>query len=535
MNKKPLAIATLGASLVLAACDGSNEAPRRAPFVTIGGTAAGLAGSVTLQNNGGNNLGIAADGPFTFTALFAPGAAYSVTVQAQPTGQTCSITNSSGTAAGNVTAIALECQSNPTIGGTIAGLSGTVILQNNGGDSLSTTANGPFTFTASVAPGTAYSVSVQTQPAGQTCGITNGSGTASGNVTSVAVLCETPAAFRIRPLPDVYTTGKAVNYSAYRAGGPGAQEIPSDANVLQDLGLLSNAGYNLLRIFGSDAVGEKVLRLAAANYPDLKFQLGIFLNGLAPGAACDSSTVTLSQITTAIRLAGQYPNVATVSVGNETSFYRGFLPITCLEGYIQTVRSQVTQPVTADDDYTFYTRAEADTILRSIDFVSIHTYPISYTSQWDWQQTGTVAGPARAGAMMNAAFGNARSNFDRVAGHQYRSAAGVTERVDVSLPVVVGETGWKARQTNLNLEIETYTANPVNEKWYYDLVYAWERTTGGPRTVFFFQPFDETWKGIDDGWGLWDKDRAPRYVLCGTPAGAACNVDVYQGAGFYPL
>lgn len=535
MNKKLLAIATLGASLALAACDGSNEAPRRAPFVTIGGTATGLAGLVTLQNNGGNGLAVAADGPFTFTTLFAPGAAYAVAVQAQPAGQTCSIRNGSGTASGNVTSIALECVSNPTIGGTISGLSGTLILQNNGGNSFSTAANGPFSFTASVAPGAAYAVSVQTQPAGQTCSITNAAGTATGNVTNVAVLCETPAAFSIRPLPEVYTTGKAVNYSAYRAGGPAVGELPSDANVLQDLGLLSDAGYNLLRIFGSDAVGEKVLRLAAANYPDLKFQLGIFLNGLAPGAACDSSTVTTSQLTTAIRLAGQYPNVATVSVGNETSFYRGFLPIVCLEGYIATVRNQVTQPVTADDDYTFYTRAEADTILRLIDFVSIHTYPISYFSQWDWQQTGTVAGPARAAAMMNAAFSNARSTFDQVAGHSYRSAAGVTGRVDASLPIVVGETGWKARQTNPNLEIETYAANPVNEKWYYDLVYSWERTAGGPRTVFFFQPFDETWKGIDDGWGLWDKDRAPRYVLCGTPAGAACNADLYQGAGFYPL
>jgi len=354
-------------------------------------------------------------------------------------------------------------------------------------------------------------------------------------VTSVTVLCEGPGPFVIRPLPVVYTTGKAINYGAYRAGGPGAGEIPSDAAVLQDLGLLSAAGYNLVRIFGSDAVGEKVLRLAAANYPAMQFQLGIFLNGLPPGAACDSSPITASQIDTAIRLAGQYPNVATVSVGNETSFYRSFLPISCLEGYIDTVRNQVTQPVTADDDYTFYTRAEADTVLQRIDFVSIHTYPFSYTGRWDWQQTGTAAGPARAAAMMNAAFSNARDTFEQVAGHLYRNAVGVTERVDASLPIVVGETGWKARQTNPGAEIESYAAHPVNEKWYYDLVYAWERTAGGPGTVFFFSAFDEAWKDIDDGWGLWDKDRAPRYVLCGTPAGAACNGDLYQGAGFYPL
>jgi len=421
-----------------------------------------------------------------------------------------------------------------TIGGTISGLSGTVVLQESGGNSLAVRVNGRFTFTVPFEPGTVYSVTVQTQPAGQACSVANGSGTASGIVTSIAVQCAT-VTVGIRPLPDVYATGKAINYGAYRAGGPGAQEIPSDANVLEDLSLLRDAGYNLVRIFGSDAVGEKALRIAAANYPDMKFQLGIFLNGLPPGSACDSSQITTDQISTAIRLAGQYPNVATVSVGNETSFYRAFLPISCLEGYIQDVRSRVTQPVTADDDYTFYVRAEADPILRLIDFVSIHTYPFSYTDRWDWQQTGTAAGPARASAMMNASFSNARDTFDQVAGHLYRNAAGVTERVDASLPIVVGETGWKARQTNPNAEIENYAAKPVNEKWYYDLVYAWERTAGGPPTVFFFVGFDETWKGIDDGWGLWDRDRAPRYVLCGTPAGGPCNADLYQGAGFYPL
>jgi len=37
--------------------------------------------------------------------------------------------------------------------------------------------------------------------------------------------------------------------------------------------------------------------------------------------------------------------------------------------------------------------------------------------------------------------------------------------------------------------------------------------------IFYFEAFDEQWKGIDDGWGLWDIDRDARYVLCGTPVG----------------
>ncbi len=76
-----------------------------------------------------------------------------------------------------------------TVGGTVSGLMGTVTLQNNGG-SLVVNANGPFTFATAIADGTAYNVTVSSQPVGQTCGVTNGSGTiASANVTNISVDC----------------------------------------------------------------------------------------------------------------------------------------------------------------------------------------------------------------------------------------------------------------------------------------------------------------------------------------------------------
>jgi len=78
-----------------------------------------------------------------------------------------------------------------TVGGTISGLSGAgLVLQNNGGDDLAVAANATaFTFAAAVANGTPYSVSVRTQPAGQTCSVQNGSGTAAADVSNVAVSC----------------------------------------------------------------------------------------------------------------------------------------------------------------------------------------------------------------------------------------------------------------------------------------------------------------------------------------------------------
>ncbi|MGB5548657.1 MAG: hypothetical protein WBM74_18900, partial [Polyangiales bacterium] len=127
----------------------------------------------------------------------------------------------------------------------------------------------------------------------------------------------------------------------------------------------------------------------------------------------------------------------------------------------------------------------------------------------------------------------AQDNYQAVYDYRYRNASGVTVTVGATRPIVIGETGWKWRQTTPTQEIEVYAANPVNAKWYTDLLQIWEGSPGGPETIFPFAAFDEAWKTTDDGWGFWDELRQPNYALCGTPAGSPCNVPLYQGAGYY--
>jgi alpha-tubulin suppressor-like RCC1 family protein len=162
----------------------------------ISGTVSGLIGSIVLQNNGGADQTVAANGGFSFPAQ-ASGTAYLVTVLSHPTGpaQTCTVTNGSGTVSGNVTNIAVDCvtgTSSFSISGTVSGLVGSIVLQNNGGANQTVTADGGFSFPAQ-ASGTAYVVTVLSHPTGpaQTCTVTNGSGTVSGNVTNIAVNCGT--------------------------------------------------------------------------------------------------------------------------------------------------------------------------------------------------------------------------------------------------------------------------------------------------------------------------------------------------------
>ena len=98
------------AGLVLACTDPPTGA---APTYTVGGTVSGLTGSgLVLRDNGGDDLGVTANGPFTFATQLAATAAYSVIVFAQPTGpaQTCVVTNGSGAMPANdITTVAIVC------------------------------------------------------------------------------------------------------------------------------------------------------------------------------------------------------------------------------------------------------------------------------------------------------------------------------------------------------------------------------------------------------------------------------------------
>jgi len=159
----------------------------------IGGTVSGLSGAVVLQNNGGDNLTVSADGVFTFPTGLALNSTYAVSVLTPPSGQTCTVTNGQGTVNGTVSDITVTCSGSSqtyTLGGTVSGLTGTVVLQNSDSQQVSVSADGSFEFATALANGSPYTVTVATPPAGQTCTVNDGSGTISGaNVTNVAVVC----------------------------------------------------------------------------------------------------------------------------------------------------------------------------------------------------------------------------------------------------------------------------------------------------------------------------------------------------------
>jgi hypothetical protein len=174
---------------------------------------------LVIHLNDGSDMAIDVDRNFTFPTALAAGSTYQVGVRTQPAGQVCAVSSgSSGTMpAAAYSGIVVTCTALPpanpatfAVGGTVGGLNGTgLILQLNGGTSTIVTANGPFAFSTLLADRTAYQVTIQSQPAGQQCGVISG-GTGGVNgapVNDVSVVCTTPAP----PSTPTYTVGGTAN------------------------------------------------------------------------------------------------------------------------------------------------------------------------------------------------------------------------------------------------------------------------------------------------------------------------------------
>lgn len=320
---------------------------------------------------------------------------------------------------------------------------------------------------------------------------------------------------QLRALPADFSTRLAVAYSPYRAGGPNVGEVPTVAQIQQDLALLHQGGFGLLRLYdcsSGNQVAQNVLSVLTNNPSlNMKVQLGAYL-APNPGTTPANEAANQTQLQTCINLAHQYPSlVVAVSVGNENldSWSPAPVALADLVRYIKQVRSAVTQPVTYDENFEAYATAST-TLLDVIDFASIHSYAIEDSinapNSWNWQQTAVTASQsgtsanARATAMMDAALAYTQANFNVVQSHFVNT--GYT-----NLPITIGETGWKAVVTGG----EVQRASPVNALMFWTRLQSWmSGTAAKPVNIFYFEAFDEAWKGGDDGWGLFNANRQAR-------------------------
>lgn len=257
---------------------------------SVSGTVSGLAGTgLILQDNAGDDLPITASGSFTFATAVASGATYAVTVKAQPTNptQTCAVTNGTGTiGSANVTNVAVVCTINTyTVGGSVTGLTGSgLVMQTNGGNAVAVASSGNYIF-ATLPSGSAYAVTVRTQPSSptQACVVTAGSGTiTSANVTNVVVTCT--------------TTGFPVGGTASGVAGTGLTVLNNGANPVPVTG---NGAFTVATI----ASGTQYA-ITVGTQPSTPTQTCVVGNGTGTVTNAAVTNVTLTCTTNSYAVGG---------------------------------------------------------------------------------------------------------------------------------------------------------------------------------------------------------------------------------------
>jgi exo-beta-1,3-glucanase (GH17 family) len=324
-----------------------------------------------------------------------------------------------------------------------------------------------------------------------------------------------------RCIPAQALARKGLAYSGYRRGQRPGGMLPSEAQIREDLQLITRAGYGFIRLYDSGPHAERVLRVLGQDRLDVAVQLGVWI----AGARASHDALNQAEIARAVALAREHAGlVVAVSVGNDALDYFSTVrtPVDDLAAYITQVRDQVEQPVGTDNTYPPFLLGHSDVvdyrgvtrIFEVCDFLAVHVNPFldARFNVWQWKLE-SVPEPMRAASMMEGALLYTRDVM--------RQVQATTRQAGHPLPLLLGEIGWKEhtdRPANLALfEIEPYLAHAVNQKWLVDHLEAWvyggARDQASPATMFYFSAFDEPWKGADDHWGLFDVDRAAKYAL----------------------
>ena len=295
---------------------------------------------------------------------------------------------------------------------------------------------------------------------------------------------------------------RAICYSGFRRGqhpdrGDGAIN-PSEAEILEDLKILTNQGFRLIRLYDSQVNSATVLRVIKANQLDLKVLLGAWLDAEMKNPNCQWQTVPVTEelitanqaknreeIQRLIRLAKEYPHiVAAVAIGNEAlvDWNDHMVPVESVIRYVREVKHAVSQPVTVADNYDWWAKKGAG-LAEELDFISIHIYPI-----WENKDIGDAI-----------AYGEANLKSIRKA-----------------LPhrqIVITEAGWATVSSEFGSR-----ASEEKQKEYCDALLEWSKKLN--ITTFLFEAFDEEWKGnphdplgAEKHWGLYTVNRKPKQVM----------------------
>ncbi len=311
--------------------------------------------------------------------------------------------------------------------------------------------------------------------------------------------------FRVSHGVDKLMAGEvmAVAYSGFREGqypdrGNGAVN-PGKHEILEDLEILVAHDFKLLRLYDSGENSLATLELIRDHKIPIKVMLGIWLraeisNHLGcpwldepiPDEELAANVLTnVAEVQRGIELAQQFDDiVVAVNVGNEALVEWNDHMVTPEKviTYVRRVKASINQPVTVADNYAWWIRDGA-ALAAEVDFLGVHTYPV-------WEN----------------------KTIDEALAYTAENIEGVRTALP-DKPIAILEAGWATAATEFGGR-----ANEPDQARYFRELKKWASDTN--TTVFFFEAFDEPWKGdehdslgAEKHWGLFNVDRTPKQVL----------------------
>ena len=308
-----------------------------------------------------------------------------------------------------------------------------------------------------------------------------------------------------RQAPEALLAGEvmAIAYSGFREGqhpdrGDGAVN-PSREEILEDLQILLAHDFNLIRLYDAKENSQTTLELIDEHDLPIKVLLGIWLDAEfsnhegcpwldepIPDEKLAANTVeNVAEVQKGIELAKRYEEiVVAVNVGNEAlvEWNDHMVPLEKVIAYVRQVKRAIAQPVTVADNYEWWIRDGAP-LAAEVDFLGVHTYPAWEEKEIDEALPYTI------------------ENIDGV-----RSAL-------PDKPIAILEAGWATAAIEFSER-----ASEANQARYYRELDEWATQTN--TTVFFFEAFDEPWKGnpnnpqgAEKHWGIFNVDRTPKQVI----------------------
>ena len=301
----------------------------------------------------------------------------------------------------------------------------------------------------------------------------------------------------------------AVAYSGFREGqypdrGDGAVN-PSADEILEDLKILVAHGFNLIRLYDSGANSALTLELIRRHQLPINVLLGIWLDAefsnhegcpwlhepIPEGQLAANTWRNAAELRRGIKLAQKFEDVVVaVNVGNEAlvDWNDHMVPVKKVIAYVRLVKAAIDQPVTVAENYAWWIRDGA-ALAAEVDFIGVHTYP-------EWE-----------GKTIDEALPYTIENIEGV-------RAALPDK-----PVAIFEAGWATVADEFGER-----ANEENQARHY-LELAEMGARHRIRRVFFFEAFDEPWKGdpnaplgAEKHWGLFNVDRTPKQLDAGASA-----------------